>query len=144
MNTNDAPMEHSLLGAKLIQEKRSTKTITLQQSQHLEREFVSPLDKALSSGLASKSPLNRNLDSRVFPSFVMDAVFMWTRLVFGVGSSDLQHFRFIEELMVEAEHLLIFRVGGDTCWRCRRHRSGLGIPNIKFPLFVSNLCYPRS
>jgi hypothetical protein len=72
----------------------------------------------------------------------MDAVFMWTRLVFGVGSSDLQHFRFIEELMMEAEHLLIFRVGGDTCWRCRRHRSGLGIPNIKFPLSASNLSYP--
>ena len=117
---------------KAQHQNNNTSTITTSA----ERGLVSPLDKALSSGLASKSPLNRNLDSRVFPSFVMDAVFMWTRLVFGVGSPDLQHFRFIEELMVEAEHLLIFRVGGDTCWRCRRHRSGLGVPNIKFPLFA--------
>jgi hypothetical protein len=33
--------------------------------------------------------------------------------------------------MVEAEHFLIFRVGGDTCWRCRRHRSGLGGPKYQ-------------
>lgn len=74
----------------------------------------------------------------------MDAVFVWTRLVFGVGSPDLQHLCFIEELVVEAEHFLIFRVGGDTCWCCRRHRFGLGVLNVKFLVFASNLCYPIS
>ena len=74
----------------------------------------------------------------------MDAVFVWTRLVFGVGSSHFQHLCFVEELVVEAEHFLIFRVGGDTCLCCRRHRFELGVLNIQFLDLASNLWYPSS
>src|SRR3954454_13942952 len=118
MTANVVLVEDSFLGVNWNSRKAQHQTITLEQSEHSgERGFVSPLDEALSINLTSKSPLNRNLDSRVLPSFVMDTVFMWTGLVVGVGSSDLQYLRFIEKLVVEAEHFLIFRVGGNAGWR---------------------------
>ena len=59
--------------------------------------------------------IRQRLDLRVLPSFVVDAIFMWTRLVFGITSSDLQDLGFVEKLVVEAEDLLIFGIGSDTC-----------------------------
>ena|SRR2546423_4701414 len=89
------------------------------------------LPEALSTIASFLLTLNEKRDLRVLPSFVVDAIFMWACLILGIASSDLQHFRFVEKLVVEAEHFLVLRIGGDTrgCWS---HCRGKRILNLTF------------
>jgi hypothetical protein len=57
-------------------------------------------------------------DLRVLPSLVMNEKLPWALLVLRVGLSGLENFGFIQQVVMEAEHLLILV----ECrgWRCHR------------------------
>ena len=58
---------------------------------------------------------------RVLPSFVMDAIFMWTGLVLGILPSHFKHFGVIKKFTVEAERLLVLLIHGLAFASLRSH-----------------------
>lgn len=117
----DITVDASLSVAIANHENQRSKQGKSRNHTHLDNERLSvTLGDALFDIASNCSTGDMNL--RVLPSFVVDAIFMWTGLVFSIASSDLQHLRFIEELMMEAEHFFIFSVSSNTCCRRGRHR----------------------
>lgn len=97
---------------------------------HLRRLMLEIVAVAIASGprLSSREQYKRNTRRqggclRVFPALVVDLVHVSVALVVGVLGFDIEYFGLIQELEVEAEHLLVLGVLGIVSLGWRHDRN---------------------